>query len=259
MASADQYYFGQGRLLLAEISSLGVTGSWRWVGNVTTLSGAFAEERIEPRESYSGQRSKVRSFGISKDMTWSATLNSLVSENLALFTDGTTTSIASGSATAEVLPSGLVSGDMVALANINVSSLVITDSSGSPQTLPAVNYDLNAAVGSFTLLSLPTSPAPTQPFKAAYTFGAAKQVAFFKATRKSVALRYEGINLAEDGAPVVMEIYKTSPSLLTELALINSGTDVAGMPVTFGALLDSRKAASGALGQFGRFIQGVST
>lgn len=258
MASPDQYYFGQGKLLLAEISALGVTGGWRWVGNVTTLSGAFAEERIEPRESYTGTKSKARSFGISKDMTWSATLNSLISENLALFTDGTTTSIASGSATAEVLPTGLVAGDMVALANINVSSVVITDSAGSPQTLPPAHYDLNAAVGSLTLLSLPTSPAPTQPFKAAYTFGAAKQMAFFKASRKSVALRYEGINLAEDGAPVVMEIYKTSPSLLTELALINSGTDVTGIPVTFSALLDSRKPASGAMGQFGRFVQGVT-
>lgn len=258
MASNDQYYFGQGKLLLAEISAAGVTGKWRWVGNVTTLSGAFAEQMIEPRESHSGLRSKARSFGIDKDLTWSATLNSLIPENLALFTDGTASSITAGSVTGEELPAGLVVGDLVALANLGISGLIITDSNGTPATLDPEHYALNAETGSFEILSLPSAPAPTQPFKAAYTHTAAQQVAFLNSTRKSVALRYEGINLAEGGQPVVMELYKASTTLLTELALINDGTDVTGMPVTFNALLDTRKQKSGSLGQFGRFVQGVA-
>lgn len=70
-----------------------------------------------------------------------------------------------------------------------------------------------------------------------------------------MALRYEGINLAENGAPVIAELYKCAPSLLNELALITDGNDVAGMPVNFGVLLDSLKPAGGGLGQFGRLIQ----
>ncbi|UCM30546.1 hypothetical protein LE197_11895 [Pseudomonas sp. PS1(2021)] len=70
-----------------------------------------------------------------------------------------------------------------------------------------------------------------------------------------MALRYEGINLAEDGAPIIVEIYKLSPGLLQELSLITDGNDVAGMPVSFSALLDTSKPANGPLGQFGRIIQ----
>ncbi|MNC84108.1 hypothetical protein D3C75_1384530 [compost metagenome] len=65
------------------------------------------------------------------------------------------------------------------------------------------------------------------------------------------------MNLAEGGAPVVMELYKLAPGLLSELALITEGTEVAGLPVTFAALLDTSKPASGDLGQFGRIVQAV--
>lgn len=259
MSNPDQYHYGQGRLLLAIIAANGTTGPWRWVGDVSALSGAFAEETVSARESWSGSKSKVREFNISKDMTWSATLHSLVSENLALFTDGTATEIAAGTVTGEVLPSGLVAGDIVALQNIGISDLVITDSAGTPVTLDPQHYTLAANTGSIEIVSLPTSPAPTQPFKAAYTHAAASQVAFLKAAaRPNVALRYEGINLAENGAAVVVELYKLSPSLLQELSLIADGTDVLGMPVSFSSLRDTRQSATGAFGQFGRILQGVA-
>lgn len=259
MSDRDQYYYGQGRLLLAIIAANGTTGPWRWVGDVSALSGAFAEEMVSARDSWSGSKSKAREFSISKDMNWNATMHSLASENLALFTDGTASTIEAGTVTGEVLPDGLVAGDIVALQNLGISDLVITDSAGTPVTLAAEHYSLAANTGSVEILDLPTSPAPTQPFKAAYTHTAASQVAFLSASsRPNVALRYEGINLAENGAPVVVELYKLSPSLLQELALITDGTDVLGMPVSFSSLRDVRKPATGALGQFGRIRQGVA-
>ncbi|WP_245216800.1 hypothetical protein [Pseudomonas aeruginosa] len=101
-------------------------------------------------------------------------------------------------------------------------------------------------------------PAPTQPFIAAYEYMARKQVTLLSAAKRSnVALRYEGINLAEDGAPIIVEIYKLSPGLLQELSLITDGNDVAWVcpcelfPRSW--IPPNRPMVP--LGQFGRIVQ----
>ncbi|MFU4385815.1 hypothetical protein ACM725_30260, partial [Pseudomonas aeruginosa] len=142
------------------------------------------------------------------------------------------------------------------LANFGVSELVITDSASSPAPLDPQYYALRAdgAYGEVQLLGLPT-PAPTQPFKAAYEYAATKQVGMFTAPQPTVALRYKGINLAEGGAPVIVELYKVATDPLQELALISDGNTVAGMQISGGILLDTSKPDTGDLGRFGRIIQ----
>lgn len=255
MAQNETYFYGQGKVKLAIIKPDGSLEPWRWIGDVSSLSFGMEEETIAHRESYSGNKTKVREWHHSPEMKLEATLHSLDVDNLTLFTQGTATSAIAGSVTGEALPNNLVEGSVVTLAHPGVSSLVITDSAGSPVTLDPKHYALEAGYGNVEILSLP-SPPPTQPFKAAYQYAATKQVTFLSAAaRPNVAVRYEGINLAEGNAPVIAEFYKASSSLLSQLALITSGDDVAGMEVNFGVLLDGAKPAGGALGQFGRIIQ----
>ncbi len=255
MAQNETYFYGQGKVKLAIIKPDGSLEPWRWVGDVSALSFGMEEETIAHRESYSGNKTKVREWHHSPEMKLEATLHSLDVDNLAQFTQGTVSSVVAGSVTSETLPNGLTAGSIVTLAHPGVSSLVITDSAGSPATLDPKHYVLEAGYGNIEIISLP-SPAPTQPFKAAYQYAATKQVTFLSASaRPNVAVRYEGINLAEGNAPVIAEFYKASSSLLSQLALITSGDDVAGMEVNFGVLLDGSKPAAGALGQFGRIIQ----
>src|SRR5690606_31000031 len=121
--------------------------------------------------------------------------------NLALFTDGTATEVEAGTVTEEELPV-IVAGDEVILANPGVSSLVITDSAGSPVTIDPSHYELDAAYGNLLFNTLP-DPAPTQPLNAAYSYAARSDLALMNAQEKIIALRYEGINLAEGGAPVI--------------------------------------------------------
>ena len=250
---AEQYFYGQGKVKLAKIIG-GVRQPWRWVGDVSALSTAFAEEKASHRESYSGKKSKVREFNITNDMTVNATFHDLGTENLVLFTQGTATENEAGTVTAELLRNPVAAGDEVALENPGVSDVVITDSTGTPATIDPEHYELDPAYGNILFLSLP-DPAPTMPLKAAYTYAANKSVSFLSAPQQQVALRYEGINLAEGGAPVIVELYKLSPGLLQELALITDGNDVAGMQVTGSVLLDSSKSATGPYGQYGRIVQ----
>jgi len=252
--STETYYYGQGRIYLAERNATtGVPGEFRWVGDVSAFSIKLAVEKVEHKESYSGQKGLVRSFPVGKSATIDMTLHQVDTDNLAFTLNGTSTSTASGTVSAESLPDALVVGSQVSLANPGVSSVVITDSTGTPLTLVAgTDYAVDADFGRITILNLGSY---LQPFKAAYSYADRKSVGMFTTGQKNFALRYEGVNLAEGNAPVIADLYKLAPDPLAELALITTGTDVAGLQITGGVLLDSSKSASGALGQFGAITQ----
>lgn len=249
----EKYMYGQGKVKLAEILPNGTRGPWEWIGDVSTLDGTFAETEVSHRESYSGGKHKVRSWFTEAELTWAATLHQLDVDAVARFAMGRITEGAQGTVTGEAFPDNLVVGDVVTLEHPGISSLVITDSAGTPATLDPEHYEYDA-YGNVTLLSLPTS-APTQPFSAAYSYAATRQVAMLAGSRKQFALRYEGINLAENNQPIILELYKLSPGLLQTLSMITSGNQLASAPVNFTTLLDTSKPASGPLGRHGRIIE----
>lgn len=250
----ESYYYGQGEVELAEIAPNGSLGPWVWVGDVSELSGTLSQTPVNHRESFSGRKAKVREFFTELGIDWSATLHQLDVDNIAKFTLSSVSSVTAGTVTGEAFPTVEV-GDVIALEHLNVSDLVLTDSATpTPATLErGVHYDYDV-YGDVTILALPTSPAPAQPLKAAYSYGTAKQAAFLAGNPVNYALRYKGINLAENGQRCLVEMYKVSAGLIQTLSLITSGNQLAGAPVTFSSLLDASKPANGALGQYGRYV-----
>lgn len=251
----ESYYYGQGKVELAEINPDGSLGPWVWIGDVSELSGSLAQTPINHRESYSGVKAKVREFFTELGIDWTATLHQLDVDNVAKFTLGKVSSVTAGTVTGEEFPT-VEDGDVVQLEQLNVSDLVVTDSATpTPATLDrGVHYEYDA-YGDVEILALPTSPAPTQPLLGAYSYGAAKQAAFLAGDRKNYAMRYKGTNLAENGRRCLVEVYKVSAGLIQTLSLITSGNQLAGAPVTFSSLLDSSKPANGSLGQYGRYVE----
>lgn len=256
---SESYYFGQGKLWIAEIGAGGVLGDWVWLGDVSELTGQGNETRVQHRESFSGVNAMVRDFGKEAGMTWNATMHQLDTDNVGRFTRSRMSAQIAGTVTGEQLPNPVEDDELITLDYMNVTDLVITDSlTPTPATLVrGTHYDYDI-FGDVEILTLPTSPAPTFPLLAAYSHGATKQAAFLAGTDKNYALKFKGKNLAENGAPVLVELYKTSAGLLQQLSLITSGNQLAGSPVTFTTLLDSSKPASGDLGQFGRFVDMVA-
>lgn len=248
----EQYYFGQGKIW----SRLyGVAGAkWRWWGDVSELNAASATEKASHKESYSGKKATVRSFGIGQSMTLSGTLHQLDTVSLGELLYGEATTVAGGSVVGESLGTVAV-GDIFRLANPGASSLVITDSLGTPATIAATHYRFDGRFGDLEFLTLPSSPAPTMPLKAAYSYSGYKQVNFFTKPQPILEFRYEGVNLAENEAPVIVEFYKAATEPLQQLALINNGNQLAGSPFSLEVLLDSSKPVGGVLGQFGRMQQ----
>lgn len=249
MANIDKYLFGQGKFFSRPWNTPGA--KWRWWGDVSAFTLQGAQEKVEHRESFSGNNAKVREFNRSKSLTGNVTVHQFDRESIAQDLHGTVMSIPGGTVVSEPLGTVAV-GDIIALDYMGVSALAITDSTGTPATIAPSHYVLDARFGSMEFLSLPTSPAPTMPLKAGYTYADQTQVAFLNATPPFIELRYEGINLAENGAPFIVELYKCESAMLQELALIQNANTLAGINKTVGVLLDTSKPAAGPLGQFGR-------
>lgn len=247
----EQYMYGQGKVELAEVVN-GVVGDFVWLGDVSELSSSISEESFTHKESYSGKKGSVRKLYPGMTMEWSMTMFQLDTENIARFTQGVATNTPSGTVTAESL-GNIAAGDSITLAHPGVSSLVITDSAGSPATIAPSHYVYDE-FGDVTFNTLPTTPAPTNPLKAAYVHKEYNQATFFNGSRKTYALRYKGVNLAEDSKPVKLDLYKVTAGMLQTLSMITNGNQLASAPVTLEAMLDTSKPANGSLGQYGRII-----
>lgn len=253
--STETYYYGQGRVSLAlRDPSTGVPGAYEWIGDVSALTLKYTSDKVEHKESYSGQRGLVRSFPVGAALEIDMTLHQFDATNLARVLRSTVVNTTAGSATAEALGDASTAvGDVLRLANPGVSDVVITDSTGTPMTLTAgTDYDLDANFGIVTIKNV---TGFTLPLKAAYSYKARTAAGMLTQGQSNYALKYEGFNLAEGNLPVITDIYKLAPDIVQQLDLITSGNDVAPLSVTGAGLLDSSKPASGDLGQFGSITQ----
>lgn len=250
MANVDYYFYGQGKVFSKRISP--AAGKWRWWGDVSSLKLAVQLETVQHTESYSGNKGIARQFPISKKLTAEATLHQLDTDALAETLYGAASLISAGAVVSEVLPT-VAAGDTVKLDFGGVTLLSILDSAATPVVLAPVNYVLDPRFGSLDINTIPGGAV--QPFKASYTHSAGKQVNMLTQAQPIVLCRYEGLNLAEDGAPVIVEIYRMATQPLKELVLINNDTKLSEAGISLAGLIDTTKSATGPLGQFGRIIQ----
>lgn len=250
----ESYYYGQGRISIAKRGNDGKPGSFRFIGDVSAFSVQLEIEKVEHKESYSGQKALVRSFPIGKTATINMTMHQIDPDNLALALYGSSKTVEGGTVTGEALPDGLVPGDEVSLANPGVSDVIIKDSTGSPVTVDEADYTVDQQFGRITIVD---AGSYTQPFVVDYAYSGRKSVGMFTTGQPDLFLKYEGYNLAEGNAPTIVNLYKVAPDPLQELAVITDGNDVAGMQISGGILLDSSRLPSDDLGQFGDITQVV--
>lgn len=244
--TTDVYYYGQGRLF----SRVRGTSAWQWWGDVSALQFGGSEELATHKESFSGQRAVVRKFSIGGERTISGTLHQMDTDTLARLLRGKVSTIEEGEAQEEQLGSAQVGQSLKLAAPYNVSNVIIKHDGTTLRE--GVDYDLRAAWGSIELRS---ATYAGKPLTAQYDYQGARQVAFFADSPQELELRYEGVNLAQGHAPVIVEFYKVSTQPLKSLSLITGGSELAGIEFEAEALLDASRPVSGALGQFGRFVQ----
>jgi hypothetical protein len=246
------YFSGQGKVFVAPLVN-GVPGQFRWLGNVPDFKPTFDTSKLEHKESYTGQRLLDKVITTENKSKISAELEDWSKENVALAVRGSVSNGAGGTVTGvapEVSPAALVAGSIWALKHPKVSALTIKDSAGSPATVDAGDYTLDADFGTVQIVDV---TGYVLPFKAEYTYAAVESVAFFTEGIKEVALRFEGVNTADSNRKVLAEIYRVALDPTKELGLISD--DYGKFTLEGNALVDPTKPANDLVfGQFGRLV-----
>lgn len=248
------YYRGQGKVLLATRDGGGNPLPFRYLGKTAEVNGGLQAQTATRKESETGQRLTALRYSTENVASVAFKIEDAFAKNWALAFRGVSGTVAAGTVTGEVLATGAAVGDILRLAKPDATSIVITDSTGSPKTLAVnTNYRVfNAKTGSIEIIDLTVGGPFVQPLKAAYSNALADNVPFFTAPEVPYWFRFEGLNDVDSGKAVLIEFYKvyldptqTFPFKGDEPATF----DINGAPV-----YDDTKIADATLGQFGRVV-----
>lgn len=248
----QQYLVLQGVVTAALVVG-GVPGVFRDMADVSQLDIGFATEKGTHKEHRSGKRLEDFSWGKSTSGTVDMAVDSLHAQNIAMLFQGDVAEL-SGTLTAEPISVGAgvpAVGSILRIPHGNLSTVVITDSTGSPKTLVAnTNYKLDPDYGEIEILNTTTGGPFVGPLKAAAAYGAQTNMRLMTADAPEYWVRYKGLN--PDGLKVLVELYRWRPDPGDKLSLITD--DVVPAALKGSVLADSTKEADAVLGQFGRVV-----
>lgn len=244
-------YSGQGKVLIAPYNS-GSPFAWRPLGRCPSVE---LQPKITPYEEMDveeGLRQTSIRMIESATLDGSFTLEHYSQHNLALRFFGETSAIGAGTVSAESVAGTVAVDDVIYSAKPEISSLVITDSAGSPATLTeGTHYEiLDAHRGKIRILSLGSF---TQPFKLAYSNAAAVQLPVMtETTFPEYSLKFEGVNTFNSGLIDVV-LFRVQIEPKNAMRLIQE-KGVESADLTFTCLADLTKSAGGTLGRYGKII-----
>lgn len=244
ITATETYYYGHGEAMMGDAVAGGLPTSFSdLISQIDSLSITETVEFIE----HVSKRSSIAKKDLKVVRMVSATGKMVCAKHSAdllkkyLYASKTTVTGGSFSATAFAKTSAAV-GDILPLpgGKTNVTSLVITDSAGSPATLVlGPDYEISQGKSSIKILNLGSY---TQPFKAAGTEAAGSQVNLFQSPPALQGLRFEGLNKANNDAVIVIDLPKIQISPAAEWGLLNDGSDVNKYEIDFEILEDSTNA-----------------
>lgn len=240
-----KYYYGQGKVYLAKRNQKGEPVNMRWVGDVSDLSFELSTDDLKHQESFSGQRATVIKLNIGRDGSLDMKFHEHSPENLALLLYSEVIKTAAGQKT-QIIERDLSAGERITLEHINVSKVSIEG------LIDGVDYTVDARYGAITFKDKQIAPLEIE-----YSYAESRSTPMFTKEPEEMYFRFEGINLAENGEPLVVEFYKVQFSPAQAISLINSDTSLNGLQTKAGVLYDSVREEHEALGRYGRILMGA--
>lgn len=236
----ETYYYGQGKVYLARRLNDGSSLNWRWVGDVSNLTVSLVVDRKTKKQSYGGQLAISHYHIIEQSGSVAALWHEHSPENLAVILLGNIISAEAGRET-EVL-THVTKGGRYSLRYPNIRRLSIEG------LKEGIDYIVDKVFGAVEFLNTPS----IQPVSVFFTYAGNTNTTLYTQKPEQLALRYEGINLAENGVPVLVELYKLEFDPISAMALINNSSSLAGLETNATLMLDTARSADDALGRFGR-------
>lgn len=235
----ENYYYGQGKVFLAPRDN---KRAFRWVGDVSSLKIAFSYEQQITKASRGGQLYQNQRVITGASGSISSTWHNFSMENLALLLGAQPVDEPFAINEQFVLPDGIVKGDIIALPHTTVFNVSINGLERD------TDYVVDRQFGTIEFLVTPGS----EDLIVAYEHLFNQWLPFFSAKTQEFYLRFQGVNIAEDSAPVLLELYRVSVDPLATLEMINSGTDIAGIEMTSLILPDFNRQVSSVFSYFGQ-------
>lgn len=220
---STEYYMGQGMVFIGEKDAVtGEPKGLRHLGNVTDLKISLKTSVIELKESMTGTRGLAKRLTTEVGASFSATLESLNKENLAIALRGTAAAVIGGTVTKKTFK--VFKGSMLRLDHIGISAVTVYDSAtGLVAYTVTEDYVVNGNNISIPLtgdIATDDSGAGVD-IKVSYTYAAQDKVDAFTEGEKEYYCYFDGLNTADENNAVVVEVYKIAIDPLKELALIN--------------------------------------
>lgn len=240
----ENYYYGQGKVFLAPRDN---KRAFRWVGDVSSLKIAFSYEQQVTKASRGGMLYQDKRIITGASGSVNSTWHNFSVENLALLLGAQLIDEPFSFNEQFAIPDGVEKGDIIALPHTSVFNVSINGLQRD------ADYVVDRQFGTVEFLVAPESTSLIATYEHLYN----QWLPFFSAKNQEFYLRFQGVNLAEGSAPVLLELYRVSIDPLAALELISSGNDIAGIDMTSMVLPDFQQNDDIALSYFGR-LQMVS-
>lgn len=211
----------QGYMFAHARTTAGRPGIGWWMGNVPSAQLELSVDKEEKQESFTGSRGLYDTMTKKKAGRITGSFDEWSLKNLALGMYATELAIASASVTAEALPADLAVGDYFSLRYPYASSVVITDSAGSPVTMPGTAY-AKAGHNDRMFQVMSDLGAYTEPLKAAYTYAAQEGLDVFSEEPREIYVVFDGINTLT-GQPVTYDLFRTKFDPFGQQQVIHDG------------------------------------
>jgi hypothetical protein len=219
----SDFYYGQGKIYLARRNSAGQALSWRWVGDVSTLDLELEFDEKKTKGSVGGQLVTMERYISAVSGKITSTWHEYAPENLGILLNGNHISRPPNLFAQDTLPTGIVVGDRSSLSKL------------------------------WGVIDWLTTPL-NQPVVVDYEHSGNDTLPIITHQGEEFALRYEGINLAENNSPVLVEIYRVKFDPISKMALLSKESDLAGLETSAEILYDFSKSEDPLLGRLGRIV-----
>ena len=245
----------QGSLIIARIVD-GKRTTIRELGNQTSVELKVTTETKTIKETKTGKKADAKILPIGSTVELSATTNELVPADVAIAFGAELITKGINTVVDEPIPTA-IAGDSIKLNGVNVSALVITDSTGTPGTLvEGTNYTLEADYGVVTFKDLASF---TSPFKASYTEGAIMVSEFFSMPANAeYYVFFKGVD-SFGGDPMSFELYSYSPKTDNSMQFINEEVGELSFGGTALIVQDQVQSDGSLLDGYGRIINIIKT
>lgn len=247
----SNYYYGQGKVFLARRNAAGQPLSWRWVGDVSALTLELEFEDKNTKASVGGQLVPAQRYIMAVGGKVTSTWHELLVSNLELVLNSTSVVEPFSIHATHQLPENIVEGDVFSLPHTAVFNVSVAGLKKD------VDYKVDPQWGMIEFLTTPVNGV----YRVSYEHLQNKSLPLFTSQPVELSLRYQGVNMAEGNAPVLVELYRLVVDPIATFELINTSDSLAGIETTAQMLADLTRVNTSGLGYFGRIqlIKNLST